>query len=40
MEKGLSWKPKLRREISYIFTNKAYDYLNQIPADLRELTKK
>ena len=26
--------------MSYIFTPEVYDYLNQVPADLREPTKK
>ena len=26
--------------MSYIFMSEAYDYLNQVPADLREPTKK
>ena len=26
--------------MTYFFTSEAYDYLNQIPADLREPTKK
>ena len=31
---------KLSQTISYIFTSEAYDYLNQVPGDLREPTKK
>ena len=28
------------KNIFYIFTSEAYDYLNQVPADLREQRKK